>query len=158
MNQGQKAWLLRWEWIGPHAAVEDRIAAILRPRLSIRIVGELVECLYAIHEYSPTELAHWSKRPKDNPYKAKWYNGDCFCGHNPSLHANYVHKLVVERNPETGLETISWSVPPRYRLNNETGRMDQVRGEMRESTTRTITGPLSAREIGRYCQNEPERD
>lgn len=33
MKRNQKAWLLTWEWIGDHAAVEDRIAEILRPRL-----------------------------------------------------------------------------------------------------------------------------
>ena len=27
-----KAWLVTWEWMGDHAAVQDRIASILNPR------------------------------------------------------------------------------------------------------------------------------
>ena len=149
-ERGQKAWLVSWEWDGPHAAVEDRIATILRPRLSQRVVGEIVETLYAIHAYSPTELARWSRRPNMNPYKAQWHNGDCWCGHNPSLHATYVHSLVVDADPSTGLETIRWIHPPLYRLNRDTGEREQVRGDLPGSATRTITGALSDREIGRY--------
>lgn len=50
MKRNQKAWLLTWEWIGDHAAVEDRIAGILRPRLSREVVGEIVGTIYAVHE------------------------------------------------------------------------------------------------------------
>jgi len=149
-ERGQTAWLVSWEWSGPHAAVEDRIATILRPRLSQRVVGEIVETLYAIHAYSPTELARWSRRPNMNPYKAQWHNGDCWCGHNPSLYATYVHSLVVDADPSTGLETIRWIHPPRYRLNRDTGEREQVRGDLPGSATRTITGALSDREIGRH--------
>lgn len=153
MKRGQSAWLVTWEWSGPHAKVEDKIAAILRPRLSQRIVGEIVECLYAIHEYTPSELAYWTRRPKENPYKAQWYNGHCYCGHNPSLHANYVHDLVIGADPESGLETIKWVRPPSYQLDKATGQIVQVRGELPESTTRTITGPLSDCETGRYVSS-----
>jgi hypothetical protein len=154
MKRGQKAWLLIWEWIGDHAAVEDRIAAILRPRLSQNIVGEIVENLYAIHEYSPKELALWSKWPKENPYKAQWYNGHCECGHNPSLNADHVHDLTITEDLETGIETINWVHPPLYRLDPMTLERVLVRDKLRESVTRTITGPLSNREIGRY---KPDR-
>lgn len=150
MKSNQKAWLLTWEWIGEHAAVEDRIAAILRPRLSQHVVGEIVQYFYAIHAYYPTELAIWSKRPKENPYKAQWHKKHCFCGHNPSLHANYVHQLTITEDPDSGLETISWVLPPRYQLNKDTGEIEMARDELAQSVTRTITGPLSDREIGRY--------
>lgn len=149
-RRGQKAWLVTWEWSGPHAAVEDRVAAILRPRLSKRVVGEIVETLYAVHAYSPTELAWWSKQPGMNPYKAQWDNDHCECGHNPSLCADYVHNLVVDEDPNTGLETIRWVHPPLYRFNRDTRNREQVRGDLPEFATRTITGPLSDREIGRY--------
>ena len=85
-----------------------------------------------------------------NPYKAQWHNGDCWCGHNPSLYATYVHSLVVDADPSTGLETIRWIHPPRYRLNRDTGEREQVRGDLPGSATRTITGALSDREIGRH--------
>ena len=154
MKRGQKAWLVTWDWSGSHAAVEDKIAAILRPHLSPRIVGEIVEYLYAIHEYTPSELAYWSRRPKENPYKVQWYNSHCYCGHNPSLHANYVQDLVIEEDPKSGLETIRWVLPPSYRMDKTTNQIVQVRGELAESTTRTITGPLSDRETGRYVIQE----
>jgi hypothetical protein len=150
MKQNQKAWLLTWEWIGDHAAVEDRIAGILRPRLSWETVSEIVENMYAVHSYQVSDLAYWSRRPKENPYKAQWENNHCYCGHNPSLHANYVHHLKVEEDPKSGLETISWVLPPLYRLNRTTMEKELIRGALSETVTRTILGPLSDREIGRY--------
>lgn len=149
-SRGQKAWLLLWEWIGDHAAVEDRVAAILRPRLREKVVGEIVEQLHAIHNYTPTEMALWAKSPKDNPYKANWHYGVCSCGHNPCLMAYYVHDLIITQDPESGLETISWVIPPYYRWDIATGQKVLLHGEISESVTRTITGPLSGREIGRY--------
>jgi hypothetical protein len=154
MKRGQKAWLLLWEWAGDHAAVEDSIAAILQPRLSQRFIGKIVEILYAIHAYSPMEQALWSKRPKDNPYKVYWENGYCYCGHNPSLYAHYVHNFIITENSMSGIETISWIFPPLYRWNNTTGQMEQIRGALPKSIKRTITGPLSDREIGRYNQDK----
>lgn len=150
MKRNQKAWLLTWEWIGDHAAVEDRIAGILRPRLSRDVVGEIVETIYAVHQYYVAELAHYSRRPQENPYKAQWDQNHCFCGHNPSLNANYVHQLKVEEAPSSGLETVSWVLPPLYRLNIRTLERELVRGEVHESVTRAVVGPLSDREIGRY--------
>ena len=61
MKYKQKAWLLTWEWAGQHAAVEDRIAGILRPRLSQEKVGEIVETIYAIHVSSVSELAYYAR-------------------------------------------------------------------------------------------------
>jgi len=150
MKRNQKAWLLTWEWTGDHAAVEDRIAGILRPRFSEKVVSKIVESLYAIHEYSVSELAYYSRRPKENPYVAQWHNNSCICGHNPSLHANYVHNLNITEDPETGLETITWVLPPLYKINRTTLERELVRGDLSESVTRTIKGPLSDKEIGRH--------
>jgi len=146
----QKAWLLTWEWSGDHAVVEDRIAGIFRPRLSREKITEIVECIYALHVYSASEMAYYAKRPKDNPYRAKWEGNCCYCGHNPFLLANYVHDLVVTEDPQTGLETIEWILPAYYKLDTDTLERKLVRRELKESVTRTITGPLSNREIGRY--------
>lgn len=147
MAYRQKAWLVTWDWVGPHAAVEDRLAAILRPRLSRHFVREIVECLYATHAYTPAELALWSKRPKENPYKAEWDNrGFCSCGHNPFLTAQYVHDLVVKEDPVTGLEIINYVLPRVYSF--ETGQRELIREALPESIKRTIDGPLSDREIG----------
>lgn len=133
MKRNQKAWLLTWEWIGDHSAVEDKIAGILRPRLSHEVVGKIVESIYAIHEYSVAELAYYSRRHKENPYVAQWHNNSCTCGHNPSLHANYVHNLTITEDPETGLETINWVLPPLFTINRTTFEREMVRGEIEQS-------------------------
>ena len=150
MKRGQSAWLLKWEWAGEHAAVEDQVAAILRPRLSRATITAIVETIYARHEYSAGEMAQWAKRPKENPYKAAWDGDHCYCGHNPSLHANYVRQLVVQEDPATELETISWVYLPLYRMNREKFEVEQVRGDLQWKIVRKITGPLSDRETGRY--------
>lgn len=150
MKRNQKAWLLTWEWSGDHAAVEDEIAGILRPRLSRDIISVIVESIYAFHQYSVSELAYYSRRPKENPYPSQWEGKHCYCGHNSSLHANYVHKLNIKKDPDSGLETVSWVMPTIYWRNRETLEKELVRGELAQSVTRTITGPLSDREIGRY--------
>ncbi len=150
MRHGQKAWLVTWEWMGEHAVAEDHIAAIFRPRLSKNIITEIVESLYAIHIYWPEELAYWAKHPKENPYKAIWENNFCFCGHNPSLVATYVHDLIITKNHESGFDTISWKLPPIYHINQTTGQKELLRGELSKSITRNIIVPLSDREIGRF--------
>ena len=154
MKCGQKAWLLTWEWSGAHAAVEDQIAAILRPRWSQERVGAIVECLYALHQYTPSELACYSKRPKKNPYKAQWQNGHCFCGHNPSLHANYVHDLIIKQDLESGLDIIKWVMPRSYKFNVKANKSEEMRGPIAKSVKRTISGPLSGQEIGRYKDSQ----
>ena len=150
MGRGQAAWLVMWKWSSPYAAVEDRLAAILRPRTSRDAVQEIVRCLYAVHAYTPTEQAMWSKRPAENPYKPGWYGRYlCHCGHNPHLIAQYVRELIVERDPKSGLDTISYVIPAEYNIRPITHEKILVQDKRPESFTRTITGPLSDREIGR---------
>jgi hypothetical protein len=144
MKRGQKVWLVTWEGTETEGVGRDRIVTILRPRLSQRRVGEIIECLYAIHTYTPSEIAGWSRQPKELPYRAVWDGSICLCGHNPYLQAAFVHNFLIEEDPDTGLETIKWIYPPRYRLNAETSKIEQVRGDMPDSTTRTIRGPLRA--------------
>ena len=152
---GYTAWLVTWDWGGgSHAEVEDRIAMILPSRWGSKRVGDIVEQLYALHSYTPKELAELARRPKANPYPARWHNDDCFCGNNPSLHASLVDDLVIKVDPETDLETITWVLPPRYELDEETNMPRQARGPLPKSTQRRITGPLSDREIGRRLASQ----
>lgn len=156
MRRGQTAWLVTWEWNGDHAAVEDRIALILRPRLSSRVVAEIVEHLYARHAYSPDELAAYSRQPKTNPYPVQWSdNGVGMCGHHPWLRVVKVHNLVIEKDATNGLETIHWMLPARYELDPQTDRPRIARDRMPESTVRTLSGPLSDREVGRVLRSWP---
>lgn len=150
MAKGQSAWLVMWDWAGPQAAVEDRLAAILRPRTSRDAVQEIVRCLYAIHAYTPSEQASWAKRPGDNPYKPGWTGKYlCSCGHNPYLIAQYVRELFIDVDPKSGLETLRYMIPAEIHVHSITKEKKIIREERRESFTRTRTGPLSDREIGR---------
>ncbi len=146
----QKAWVLLWEWTSNHAAMEDKVAAILQPRMPLRAVTEIVQTLFAINQLVPEEMASLVRRPNENPDKAQWYNNVCFVTGNPTLAAHYVSDLVVDVDPMSGLETISWTLLPLYRENPDSGRLEEQRGSRRQSTTRTITGPLSNRKKGRY--------
>ena len=154
MSRGQVAWLVTWEWADPCAAVEDRLAAILWPRTSKNAIEEILRCLYAIHEYTPTEQAGWAKRPAENPYKPRWHGTFlCDCGHNPYLIAQYVRELIIEKDPKSELETISYVIPAEYEINPITREKTLIREKQHESFTRTITGTLSDRETGRSMQN-----
>lgn len=154
MKRGQKAWLLFWDWCGEHAAVQDKVAAILSPRLSQQYIGRLVEQLYGIHLYSAAEHAAYAKWPKKAPYRAQWYIDHCTCGQDPFLNAMNVHDLQVTEDPTTGLETISYVIPAAYEWRRTADLKDlvkqQVREESAETITRTKTGPFSSCEIGRY--------
>ena len=56
------AWLITWEWVGDHAKVENKVAAILSYRLSGKIVREIVELLYANNYYTLRERVACAKK------------------------------------------------------------------------------------------------
>jgi hypothetical protein len=102
-RQGRRAWLVRWEWAGEHAAVEQPVAAILSPRLGGEGVRRAVEMLYAVLTYRPDEmLAAARQHGGFNPYPAQFatvsvylgeltanvpWEGEVICGANPWLAA-----------------------------------------------------------------------
>jgi hypothetical protein len=107
-------WLITWEWTGDHAKVENKIAAVLRWRLSSKIVREIVEALYANSQYTPSEFVRYcvGKNGKNNPYPAR--NGvpwGIYCGHNPHLYARIVDGLRVYET-ENGESAITWKERP----------------------------------------------
>lgn len=100
--KGVKAWVVRWEWAGPHAAVDQPVAAVLSPQTGGRNLLRLVETLYAAREYAPDEMLNSMRRNARNPYPATWgtigvvlghdsepkqvpWGGEVICGHNPFL-------------------------------------------------------------------------
>ncbi|HYM46072.1 MAG TPA: hypothetical protein VES65_07935 [Solirubrobacteraceae bacterium] len=102
-SQARKAWLVRWEWAGDRAAVEEPVAAILSPRLGGEQVRRAVEMLYASASYSPDEMLRAAQQHGSfNPYPAEFatvsvkvngqtarvrWEGEITCGHNPWLTA-----------------------------------------------------------------------
>lgn len=119
MSKGISAWLITWDWGNDSAAVVDRIAAVLHPNKASRTVEGYVEFLYAVRTSTVSELIAYAKRPSNNPYRAKaesingvTHGNRITCGANPWLYARKVKNLRVERDAETGIETIRWLEPP----------------------------------------------
>lgn len=120
------AWLITWDWCGEHAAVTDRIAAILGARKSESKVAELVEFIYMHSRSSVGEIAHYANRPSRIPFKAQRsmvINGvphgeRIICGNNPWLYARKVSDLNVHSDPGSDIETISWMEPPTFGWKN----------------------------------------
>jgi hypothetical protein len=138
-----KAWLVLWEWSDERLALEDEIAAILRPRMSSREVAKTMEFLYQQATSTALEWAAIAKVPRDTPNRAMLSDSFLHCGHNPYLVAYQAINLKIETDATTGIETISWTMPTLYRWNRETEQREFVRGPLERKVTRTIVGPLS---------------
>jgi hypothetical protein len=119
-----KAWVVRWEWAGDHAAVDQPIAAVLRPQISGRQILRIVEILYAARQYEPDEMLSAIRRNGHQPYPARFgtvevdpdgrghwrhvpWKGEIVCGHNPYL----VARLAKVWPAGDGL--IEWEDDPR---------------------------------------------
>jgi|SRR5579864_129816 len=109
-----KAWLVTWEWIGNHAKRDNKIVAVLDPRISPIRVRELVELLYLNIAYGIGERVYYALHRKRNPYPASFTDGQAMrwppvihCGDNPFLMAHLVKNLTVERHKD-GTETATW--------------------------------------------------
>ena len=147
-DEGMKAWLVTWSAAGPAAEVADRIAAIWSSRLSLGRVAKMVEVIYALRYYDPSELAAVAARRRENPYPAHVSDGRISCGHNPSLYGRVVDRLVIEEDPNTHLETITWLEPPRYALDPDVDASPRVvQGPFPRGYIRQLSGPLSSQEV-----------
>ncbi len=137
-----RAWLIQWDWAGDAAAVVDRVAAITNCRKSAERVAEIMELLYAQQTATIGELAAYARNPKNRPSHALIdFNSRITCGHNPWLSAQVVSELIVETDPDSLVETISYLTQPVYEPADTGLRL--VRPATPESITRILTGPLS---------------
>jgi hypothetical protein len=117
-EKGRKAWVVRWEWAGAHAAVERGIAAVLPAQWRSERVRGAVELLYAAHETSPADMFEATRRNSRTPYPATFgtvvviredgvpesphWLGEVICGHNPYL----VARLATVTSHPTDLGSI----------------------------------------------------
>jgi len=113
------AWLVTWEWVGDHARMENKIAAILNYRLSPERAGEIVELIYVNEQFTLSERIAYAKSKGNNPYPAQFdsihgvpWTARIICGHNPFLYARLVDDLRVEID-KSGKETLNWKERPR---------------------------------------------
>ena len=148
MANGITAWLVTWEAVGEAAETADIIASIIGIRTSQRVVAALVELLYAQRFCTATELASYARNRSNNPYPARHDpNGGVSCGHNPFLYARKVTKLLVSTDASTGLETITWVEPNRYRLSEDGSKRETVSVGAACKVTRIVTEGLSAEQV-----------
>ncbi|MCA1708851.1 MAG: hypothetical protein LC808_38480 [Actinobacteria bacterium] len=129
MAKRYKAWVIRWEWIGDHAAVADRFIAVLPPQLGGHDVKRFVERYYASHYLTPEEQLHYLVRRRDpNPFpgqfgSALWedrtgrkrnvpWTGQVTCGDNPFIVAQLATNVHVQpsRGDEPG--ALAWEDVP----------------------------------------------
>jgi len=91
-----KAWIIIWQWMGDHAAMEKPLVKIVSARCSPETVRQYVQFYYSSTIYSPDEQMRHSRynKPEEPPYIAEYerlsgvrYQGRITCGHNPYLEA-----------------------------------------------------------------------
>jgi hypothetical protein len=108
-----KAWIIKWNWVGEHAAVDEAYVGVLSARLSSEQVRRYVEMLYSLKSYSLSEQLEMSRynKPRENPYRAhhptNWH-GNIVCGHNPYLEAFLAEQVVVQVSSENK-ESLSYN-------------------------------------------------
>ncbi len=115
--------MVRWDWAGEHAAVEQPVAAVLRPQVGARQVQRIVAALYAASQYGPGDMLYAIQRDGHDPYPARFgtapfdsgdghrvqatWEGEVTCGHNPFLIARLATVWA------TGDGGIAWEDNPR---------------------------------------------
>lgn len=109
-----KAWIIKWSWIGDHAAVEKPLVAVLSARTSADTVKKHVELLYAAQQSlgDQIDMARYNK-PKENPYPAEFsgnWAGAITCGHNPFLEAFLADDVHIIQTAD-GAEDLSYTRP-----------------------------------------------
>ena len=115
-----KAWVVTWDWMGDHAAVEDPVVEVLSARTSAEKVRRYVELRYIEKTASLREKLSYARynQPQKPPYPAvlervggvHWL-GRITCGHNPWLLARLVDDLRVEVG-EDGEDVLRWTERP----------------------------------------------
>jgi len=107
MQKMKSAWLVTWEWMGDHAAVEEKVAAIINYRKPASYVKDLMEQIYIEKTSTVSEKFSYAKSSKSNPYQARYgdingvpWRGKIFCGHNPYLYARYVNNIQLQETED----------------------------------------------------------
>ena len=109
------AWLIKWEWEGEHAKVDQPYVDIVSERISESYISDYIQRLHDLKCRTLIERADYSRdrNPPEKPYKVTrkptTYSGVVFAvGHNPILTAEKVRNLVVKIDTETELEILTW--------------------------------------------------
>ena len=136
MSRSQTAWLVCWDWIGDHAAVQDTLITILNPRLSPQSVATFIETLYSSFTSDASTLASYVRQPGTNVYPATCSANFAWCGHNPKIVAKRVRDLRIQVDGAEGIETLSWKLPPLYTQPSLSEKPRMERGAHEETLVR----------------------
>jgi len=68
----KSGWLITWEWIGDHDAVEEKVVAIVNYRRSAPYIKELMEQLYIEKTSMASEKLDYAKDSTANPSPAHY--------------------------------------------------------------------------------------
>ena len=108
------AWLIKWNWMGDHAAVDEPYVDIVSARRSQEYISKYVQRLYGVFHHSLTERTDF-ERYRDQQERPYLVRRDMTrtglvitVGHNPFLKARKVRNLVVEVDAETGQDIVTW--------------------------------------------------
>jgi len=137
---GTRAWLVRWDWIGDHAKVENPIVAILPSQWGVERIKTVVEVVHDAKALTPAEMAHFARKRRDRPYEATLdtvtmdtdhgpinvpWEGAVLCGHNPWVEARQVTVFI-----HPGSQEVSWEpVPKPPRVNVDAFGFGTAHGE-----------------------------
>ena len=108
------AWLIKWDWMGDHAAVGEPYVDIVSARRSPDYISKYVQRLYGVFHYSLTERTDFERYrdPRERPFpvvRDMTRHGLLISvGHNPHLTARKVRNLVVGLDEETGQDIVTW--------------------------------------------------
>ena len=108
------AWLIKWDWMGDHAAVGEPYVDIVSARRSPDYISKYVQRLYGVFHYSLTERTDFERYrdPRERPFpvmRDMTRHGLLISvGHNPHLTALMVRNLVVGFDEETGQDIVTW--------------------------------------------------
>lgn len=127
-TRGSRAWLIRWDWIGDHAKIDDPIIAILPCQWSVARIKTIVEVIHDARALTPAEMTHFARKRRDRPYKVQLdtvsmdtsngvvnvpWEGAMYCGHNPWVEARQVTVFLDPASQE-----VSWEpIPKPSRIN-----------------------------------------
>lgn len=110
------AWLIKWNWIGDHAAVEQPVVAVLSARTPAETVRRYIEFCHTVARCSLREQVEQARynMPAEHVYRAEFdrvdgaiFQGRIVCGHNPFLEACPVENLRLVPDGNGG-ETLAW--------------------------------------------------
>ena len=111
-----KAWVIRWDWAGDHAAHPNPFIAVLSARCGSESVREFVERFYITATASVSEQIEYARytNPRPPAYTANVSaKGLIDCGHNPFIVARRAEDVRL-----TDLDVLQWTENGRERSLN----------------------------------------